>query len=237
MHVPVPSFVAVSSVALAVAALAIARPDHPPLIAQANTRESSTREPTNVVSFVATTDPSQETHPPEGSVETAHAVMSPPAPTSPVFPAGPDPSSDGGSGDCEIWTEADEAAERATDNADSEALAAYLTAHGVAFTRMVDSDGWIEIEWNEDDEAANLAVDDFWWERDPYSADEIAGYNTETAEVSSLLTEAGIAHTIVTDPHGRQDVAYDENDDRANEIVDDYYAGDEGDEERAEEDD
>ncbi len=198
MPVPIPLVATVSTVALAVAALGVVRPD----------RQPTATVPAATVAVVRTSDA------PLDSMNLARVWLS--GTGVPVTEA-----PEGGAG----RDESDVAAERAADNAESEALAAYLTAHRVAFTRTVDTEGWIEVAWNEDDEAANTAVDEFWWERDPYSPQEITEYNSETAEVSSLLSEAGIAHTIVTDPHGLQDVAYDENDDRANEIVDEYYYG------------
>jgi len=114
-------------------------------------------------------------------------------------------------------------AELADWNRDADGLAAFLAQAGIGFARWVDPSGLVEIEWDEDDDAANRAVDDYYWQQHPLTAIEINDLNNETASLDAVLTEAGVAHVLTTDPHGVVEIEYDEDDDAANAIVDRFY--------------
>ena len=96
----------------------------------------------------------------------------------------------------------------AEDNKVADELAGYLQAHDIPFTATTDEAGyrWIDVG---EDEASTNAVDDFYWERAPMSAAEIAGANAATQALATQITAAGGQATVNTDRHGLMDIDTD----------------------------
>jgi hypothetical protein len=144
-----------------------------------------------------------------------------------------------------VWDEDDEAADEAAAefwaqlypadpetvalmNEQADALAGHMEAAGVAHTVETDANGGRRVEWDEDDEAANAAADEFY----APTPEEVAEINADSDALATHLTGEGVEFEVVTEDDGTRWVEVDEDDEAANQAVEDYYvaAGDEGDE-------
>jgi len=108
-------------------------------------------------------------------------------------------------------------------NADEDALAAYLTSKGISHTMTTDEDGYRWVEWDYEDEAANDAVDAFWAQRYPLTAEEIRDINADEDALAAYLQAHGIAYTVEQNADGTHSTVWDEEDDAANAAVDAFY--------------
>jgi hypothetical protein len=131
----------------------------------------------------------------------------------------------------EFWAERypeDEAIDPAL-QADEDALAAYLDERGIAYTWEEDG-GYRYVVVAEDDEAGWQAVEEFWAERYPMTAEDVAAANADEDALAAFLDERGISYTRDTDAYGVNFVVTDENDEAAWEAVDEFWAERYGDE-------
>lgn len=120
------------------------------------------------------------------------------------------------------WSVEDEAEWMAESNAEATDLAAYLAAQSIEHTLTTDEDGWMWVDYNWDDQATSDAVDDFYWERYPWTPEEIDANNAEEAKLVAYLAARGIDATLTADRHGIQYAEY--ADEKAIwELVDDFY--------------
>lgn len=100
-----------------------------------------------------------------------------------------------------VWDDEAAAAEAAVDeyhaltpeeiaelNAEADALAAHLTTAGIEHTITTDPDGSRWVEWDDEDEAANIAVDDFYATVVP-GADDSGIEDIEDEELEELPCE------------------------------------------------
>ena len=108
-------------------------------------------------------------------------------------------------------------------NDDEDALAAFLDERGITSTRETDTDGMRWVAWDEEDDAANTAVDQFYAEHYPLSPEELAQMNAEEDALAAFLDQQGITYTRQPGPDGVNYVAWDEEDDAANTAVDHFY--------------
>jgi hypothetical protein len=113
--------------------------------------------------------------------------------------------------------------EVAATNEDEDALAAHLERQGIAHTRETDADAIRRVVWDENDEAANDAVDEFWASRHPLSPEDVAEWNAEEDDLAAFLDERGIAYTRETDAYGIDNVIV-ADDEAAGEAVEEFYA-------------
>ena len=104
-------------------------------------------------------------------------------------------------------------AEIDAENTTTDALATYLTDHGIAVTTSTDRHGYHSVDWNYDDPAAEMAVEDFYWDQYPTSAADIASINAGAEAEVAYLTNKGFTATIETDRHGIESSIYDGNND------------------------
>ena len=138
------------------------------------------------------------------------------------------------------WDEEDDAANTAVDQFYAEhyplspedlaeatvkenALAAFLDQQGITYTRQPGPDGVNYVAWDEEDDAANTAVDQFYAEHYPLSPEELAQMNAEEDALAAFLDQQGITYTRQPGPEGVNYVAWDEEDDAANTAVDQFY--------------
>lgn len=110
------------------------------------------------------------------------------------------------------------------ENADTDALAAYLRDHGIAVTSSTDRHGFHITDWNYDDPAAETVVEDFYWEQYPTSPEEIAAINAEAEGEVAYLTANGFAASIETDRHGIESSVYDYEDEAIWNALDAYWS-------------
>lgn len=82
-------------------------------------------------------------------------------------------------------------------NAEEAELAAFLDSKGISY-EIVEEGGIRWVEWDEDDEAANAAISEFF----APSADEVAEIQAEIDEWIAALDAAGIRYELVTDEYG-----------------------------------
>lgn len=108
-------------------------------------------------------------------------------------------------------------------NDEQDALAAFLRERGIAHTRETDEDGIRWVTWDETDDEANAAADQFYAARYPMSPEEVAAANEHEDALAAFLDERGIAHTRQTDAHGVNHVVWDENDEAAGEALTDFF--------------
>ena len=101
----------------------------------------------------------------------------------------------------------------AASNEDEDALAAFLDERGIAYTQEPDEDGIRWVAWDETDEAANDAADEFWVERYPTPPDEVDAVNAEQDELAAYLDAHGIHYTRETSSDGVSRVNWDMTDD------------------------
>lgn len=92
-------------------------------------------------------------------------------------------------------------ADLAENNAAADELAAYLTSRGVKNTVTVDELGYKNVTTG-DDQATMDAIDDFYWQQNPLSADEIASINTDVENLVSRIIANGGQATATKDRHG-----------------------------------
>lgn len=111
-------------------------------------------------------------------------------------------------------------------NADTDALGAYLEAHGIAVSTSTDRHGFHTVEWNVDDPAAENAVEDFYWALYPTSPEDIAAINTEAEAEVAYLTANGFTASIETDRHGIESSVFDYDDDAVWAALDTYWSTD-----------
>jgi len=95
------------------------------------------------------------------------------------------------------WNPADIAAA----NAEADALVAFLASRGVASTVTTDEAGLKQVATGED-QAALDAVDDFYWQQNPMSAEELATMNAEAQTLVDMIIANGGQATAVKDRHG-----------------------------------
>jgi hypothetical protein len=112
----------------------------------------------------------------------------------------------------------------AATNEDEDALAAYLDERGIHHTREPDEDGVRWVAWDETDEAANDAVDEFWVERYPTPPEEVDAMNAEQDDLAAYLDAHGIRYTRKTSSDGVSRVDWDMTDDAAGGVVAQFYA-------------
>ena len=112
------------------------------------------------------------------------------------------------------------------ENADTDALAAFLQARGIAVTVTTDRHGIRYADWNYDDPAAETAVDDYFWLAYPISAEDIAAMNADTEAEVAYLTANGLVASISADDHGIETAVFDESDDAIWTALDDYWSTD-----------
>jgi hypothetical protein len=112
----------------------------------------------------------------------------------------------------------------AASNEEEDALAAFLDDRGVRYTRETDEDGVRWVAWDENDEAANDAVDEFYAERYPLTAEEVAAANEEEDELAAFLDDRGVRYTRDAGANGVNYVVWDENDQAATDAVEAFYA-------------
>jgi hypothetical protein len=123
--------------------------------------------------------------------------------------------------DCgEAWTPED----IAETNEEQDALAAFLDERGIAHTTEPDEVGIRWVVWDESDEAATDAVDQFYAERYPLTPEELADANSEEDALAAFLDERGIRYTRDTGADGVDYVVWDEHDDAATAAIGDFYA-------------
>ena len=108
-------------------------------------------------------------------------------------------------------------------NADSTELAAYLTSLGITNTLHTEDDGWLWVEWNYEDPAAQTAVEDYYWNKFPTPQEEIDQINAENDELVAYLRAHGIEVTVSTDRHGIESAEWNYDDPAAQIAVEDYY--------------
>jgi len=108
-------------------------------------------------------------------------------------------------------------------NHDEDALAAFLDERGITSTRETYTDGVRWVAWDEEDDAANTAVDQFYAEHYPLSPEELAQMNAEEDALAAFLDQQGITYTRQPGPDGVNYVAWDEEDDAASTAVDQFY--------------
>jgi hypothetical protein len=108
-------------------------------------------------------------------------------------------------------------------NADEDALAAYLKSKGISHTMTEDGDGLRWVEWDYEDDAANDAVDAFFAERYPLTAEEIRDINADEHALAAYLKAHGVASTVEQNVDGTHATVWDEDDDAANAAVDAFY--------------
>ena len=117
-------------------------------------------------------------------------------------------------------------------NAEADQLGAALSEAGVAFEMVTDEQGVKWPQFDEGDDAAWKVVDDFYAEQ--YGTDVVAPedlppelvaeLNAEADRLGAALSEAGVAFEMVTDEQGVKWPQFDEGDDAAWKVVDDFYA-------------
>lgn len=126
----------------------------------------------------------------------------------------------------EFWAQRYPEDAEATDpemQADEDALAAYLDERGIAYTWEEDG-GLRYVVVADDDEAGWEAVEEFWAERYPMTAEEVAAANADEDALAAFLDERGISYTRDTDAYGVNYVVTDENDEAAWEAIDEFWA-------------
>ncbi len=111
-----------------------------------------------------------------------------------------------------------------SNNADAEALVAYLTGHGVTATLTTDRHGLESAEYSWDDEATSNAVDDYYWSLYPMAQADIDSNNADAEALVAYMADHGVTATLVTDRHGLESAEYDWNDQAANDAANDFYA-------------
>lgn len=115
------------------------------------------------------------------------------------------------------------AEELAAYQAIEEELAAVLDAAGIEY-EWVDEDGfrWIEVDWEH--EAAVDVVDEFYSEKYPLTAEEVAEINAETDELIEALEAAGVPVTVTTDDDGITEFEIESDDDAVLEAAEAVFA-------------
>ncbi|HBX82421.1 MAG: hypothetical protein WAV45_16360 [Propionibacteriaceae bacterium] len=106
----------------------------------------------------------------------------------------------------------------AAENAEADAFAKYLSDHGVKYTTS-DSDGVKIIEIDYNDPAALQAEEDYFWSTAPMSQQAIDDNNADIDKAAAALTAAGIDNKVTTDKHGVKDIAFNMEDDKAAEVL------------------
>ncbi|MCU1400012.1 MAG: hypothetical protein JWN62_3121 [Acidimicrobiales bacterium] len=131
---------------------------------------------------------------------------------------------DSGVGDWGNWDDTQWIAES---NAEQDQLAAYLDAHGIAYTIETDEGAtpaetshWVDVDYT--DQAASDTVDDFYWSLYPTSQADIDAYNAETDSLVSYFQAHGVDVTVTTDRHGYRDAEWNYDDANAESVYEDY---------------
>jgi hypothetical protein len=109
-------------------------------------------------------------------------------------------------------------------NEEQDALAAFLDQRGIAHTAETDEVGIRWVVYDDNDEAATDAVDQFYAERYPLTPEELADANSEEDALAAFLDERGIRYTRDPGADGVDYVVWDENDDAATAAVGEFYA-------------
>jgi hypothetical protein len=123
--------------------------------------------------------------------------------------------------DCgEAWAPED----IAETNEEQDALAAFLDQRGIAHTAETDEMGIRWVVYDDSDEAATDAVDQFYAERYPLTPEELADANSEEDALAAFLDERGIRYTRDPGADGVDYVVWDENDDAATAAIGEFYA-------------
>lgn len=129
-------------------------------------------------------------------------------------------------GECgEPWVPSDE--EVAELNADTEGLAAALESAGILITRSTDSNGFVSVEYDYEDEAAQDVAERYWFERyppEPIDPDELAENVRINDALAAALDAVGVTYERTTDLSGWESLEYDYDNPAANEAVDAAYA-------------
>lgn len=139
-----------------------------------------------------------------------------------------------------FWDENDQAANDAVDeffaerypltpedvaaaNEEEDALAAFLDERGVRYTRDASADGVSYVVWDENDEAASAAVEEYYAEHFPTPPEQLAALQAQEDELAAFLDQRGIAYTREADAEGVQWVVWEDTDDAANAAVEEFY--------------
>jgi hypothetical protein len=140
-----------------------------------------------------------------------------------------------------VWDESDEAANDAVDafyaerhplspedladlQAEQDALAAFLDERGIHYTRDSDADGVDYVVWDENDDAANAATDEFYAEHYPTPPEQLAELQAEEDALAAFLDERGVRYTREPDVEGIRWVVWDDSDEAANAAVEEFHA-------------
>ncbi|MCU1392876.1 MAG: hypothetical protein JWM34_1304 [Ilumatobacteraceae bacterium] len=111
-------------------------------------------------------------------------------------------------------------------NADTDALTAYMQAHGVAVTVTTDRHGYRNVDWNYDDPTAEGVYEDYEWTLYPTSPADIASMNADTEAENAYLVGCGFTATITADKHGIETDTFDQNDEAIWTALDNYWSSD-----------
>jgi hypothetical protein len=124
-------------------------------------------------------------------------------------------------GDDGGWGNDDSTDWAAEANTEQDQLAAYLDDHGIAYT-VETEDEWRWVVVDDTDQAANDAIDDFYWSLYPATQEEIDSYNADTDSLVAFFQDAGIDITVTTDRHGYRDAEWNWDDPAAEAAYEDY---------------
>ncbi len=129
-------------------------------------------------------------------------------------------------GDCGTpWVPSEE--EVTERNADTEGLAAALESAGVAITRSTGTYGFVVVEYDYEDKAAQEVADRYWFERyppEPIDSAELAENVRTNDAVAAALDAIGVSYERTTDLSGWESLEFDYENQAANDAVDAVYA-------------
>jgi len=109
-------------------------------------------------------------------------------------------------------------------NADNEALAQYLRDHGIEVTVTTDRHGMTMVEWDWEDPAAQLAVEDYYWNLYPMPQEVIDQINADAEALAEFLRAKGFDATVTFDRHGVATTEFDWEDPAVQEALAEYWS-------------